>query len=129
MQESLARLAELTGQLLEPQSLAQLVLVVACAVTGLGAARMMRGRGAQAGGPGVAGWLREGAWIGAPYACGLIALIAVSALLHGLGRPAQIVDVAARLGALLLLRSAGWRSSPSHCARGRSCPVRSPASC
>ena len=103
MQESLARLAELTGQLLEPQSLAQLVLVVACAVTGLGAARMMRGRGAQAGGPGVAGWLREGAWIGAPYACGLIALIAVSALLHGLGRPAQIVDVAARLGALLLL--------------------------
>ena len=103
MQESLARLAELTGQLLEPQSLAQLALVAGCAVTGFAAARLMHGRGARAGGPGVAGWLREGAWIGAPYACGLIALIAVSALLHGLGRPAQIVDVAARLGALLLL--------------------------
>ena len=103
MQETLARLTELIGQLLDPPNLAQLALVTACAVSGYTAARLIRGRGAQAGGPGVAGWLREGAWIGAPYACALIALVAVSALLHGLGRPAQIVDVAARLGALLLV--------------------------
>ena len=103
MQQTLARLAELTEQLLDQQNLAQFALVVACAVTGLVAARLVRGRGSQAGGPGVAGRLREGAWIGAPYACALVALVAVSALLHALGRPSQVVDVAARLGALLLL--------------------------
>jgi small-conductance mechanosensitive channel len=103
MQDALNRLAGLAERLLEAQNLAQLALVAACAVTGLGAARLLRGRAVQTGGTGVAAWLREGAWIGAPYACGLIALLAVAALLHSLGRPAQILDVAARLGALLLL--------------------------
>ncbi|MFO1406282.1 MAG: mechanosensitive ion channel [Steroidobacteraceae bacterium] len=104
MPDTLATAAGLAARLLEPENLPQLALVAACVVTGLVAARLLRGRRppADPSAP-AATWLREGAWIGAPYACALLALLATDGALNLFGLPAALVGVAARLGALLLV--------------------------
>jgi len=104
MAQSLDTAADIVARLLAPPNLPQIAVIAAALALGLWVARLLRRGIAPPDAPDdLRGRLREVAWLGAPYATVLLVLAAADGLMHALGTPAQLVNVAVQLGALLLL--------------------------
>jgi small-conductance mechanosensitive channel len=104
MSEPLETAAGIVTRLLAPSSLPQLAVMAAALALGLWIARLLRRRITAPVAPDDwRGRVREFAWLGAPYAAVLLILAAADGLMHALGTPARVVDVAVQLIALLLL--------------------------
>jgi small-conductance mechanosensitive channel len=104
MAEPLETAAGIVARLFAPPNLPQLLVMAVALALGLWAGRLLQRRIAPADAPiDLRGRLRESEWVAAPYAVVLLALAAAAGLMHALGKPAQLVDVAVRLGALLLI--------------------------
>ena len=104
MAQSLDTAADIVARLLAPPNLPQIAVIAAALALGLWVARLLRRGIAPPDAPDdLRGRLREVAWLGAPYAAVLLVLAAADGLMHALGTPAQVVNVAVQLGALLLL--------------------------
>ena len=104
MAQSLDTAADIVARLLAPANLPQIAVIAAALALGLWVARLLRQGIAPPDAPDdLRGRLREVAWLGAPYAAVLLVLAAADGLMHALGTPAQVVNVAVQLGALLLL--------------------------
>ncbi len=103
MAEPLETAAGIVARLFDPQNLPQIAVVLAALVLGLWAGRLLQRRIVTPDAPDdLRSRLRESEWVAAPYAVVLLVLAAAAGLMHALGKPAQLVDVAVRLGALLL---------------------------
>jgi small-conductance mechanosensitive channel len=104
MRQSLQQAGDLIGQLFKPLSLMQLAVIAVAILLGAWAAKLLRPRLARADAPDdLSGRAREAAWVAAPYALILLILATCDGLLHSLGAPAQFVNAAVQLTALLLL--------------------------
>jgi len=104
MSEPLETAAGIVTRLLAPSNLPQLAVVAAALALGLWIARLLRRRITAPVTPDDwRGRVREFAWLGAPYAAVLLILASADGLMHALGTPARLMDVAVQLGALLLL--------------------------
>jgi small-conductance mechanosensitive channel len=104
MSESLETAGDIVSQLFAPSNLPQLAVMVAALALGLWIARLLRRGIVPPEAPD--GWrdrVREFAWLGAPYAAVLLVLAAAGGLMHVLGTPDRVVEIAVRLIALLLL--------------------------
>ena len=95
--------ADIAASLVAPANLSQVAAIAVGVLLGLWIARLLRNLIPPAGDDDLRGRLREIGWVGAPYATVLIILAAADGLMHALGMPAQIVNVAVQLGGLLLL--------------------------
>ncbi len=96
--------ADIAARLIAPTNLSQIAVIAVAVLLGLWIARLLRKLIPAAGAPDdLHGRMREVAWVGAPYATVLVILAAADGLMHALGTPAQIVNVAVQLGGLLLL--------------------------
>jgi len=103
MAEPLETAAGIVSRLFGPPNLMQLVVMAAALALGLWAGRLLQRRIVPADTQDdLRSRLRESEWVAAPYAVVLLVLAAAAGLMHALGKPAQLVDVAVRLGALLL---------------------------
>jgi small-conductance mechanosensitive channel len=96
--------AGIAARLLTPANLSQAAVIAVAVLFGVWASRLLRNRVT----PTIAdddprGRLREITWVGAPYATLLLILAATDGLMHALGMPAQIVNVAVQLIGLLLI--------------------------
>lgn len=95
---------DIATRLVAPTNLSQIAAIVVAVLLGLWAARLLRSLVRPAGAADdLRGRAREIAWVGAPYAAVLMILAAADGLMHALGTPAKVVDVAVQLGGLLLL--------------------------
>ena len=104
MAEPLETAVGFAARILGPPNLAQLVVMAAVLALGLWVGKALQQRITPADAPeDLHGRVREAAWLCAPYATILLALAAADGLMHALGTPAQLVDVAVKLSALLLL--------------------------
>jgi small-conductance mechanosensitive channel len=104
MQQPLQTAGEIIDRLLQPMSLLQLAVIAGAALLGGWLANLLRPRIVSESAPdGVPGRAREAAWVAAPYALVLLLLAAADGLMHALGAPARLADVAVQLTALLLL--------------------------
>ncbi len=104
MSEPLETAAGIVTRLFAPSNLPQLAVVAAALALGLWTAKLLRRGIVPPDAPDDwRGRAREFAWLGAPYAAVLLVLAAADGLMHALGTPARVVDVAVQLGALLLL--------------------------
>ena len=96
--------ADIAASLFTPTNLSQAGVIAAAVLLGLWIARLLRNLIPAAGAADdLHGRLREIGWVGAPYATVLMLLAAADGLMHALGTPAQMVNVAVQLGGLLLL--------------------------
>ena len=106
MPNQLQAASEAMERLLEPAHLAQISVITAMVVLGWWIARRIRRDLGAANAP--AGWrgrAREAAWVAAPFGLTLLLLATADGLLHAIGAPTRIVDVAVQLtGHLLLIR-------------------------
>jgi len=108
MQQTLQEVSSVVVRLLEPMSLLQLAIIAGSALLGWWVTRLVRPQLTSADVPDdVASRAREAAWVAAPYAIVLLVLAAADGLLHALGTPAGIVNVAVQLLGLLLLIRVG----------------------
>jgi small-conductance mechanosensitive channel len=108
MQRTLQEVSSVVDRLLEPMSLLQLAIIAGSAVLGWWITQLVRPRLASTDVPDdLASRAREAAWVSAPYAIVLLVLVGVAGLLHALGTPAGIVNVAVQLLGLLLLIRVG----------------------
>lgn len=104
MAEPLETAAGIVARLFAPPNLPQLLVMAAALALGLWAGRLLQRRIVPPGAPvDLHSRLRESEWVAAPYVVVLLILAAAAGLMHALGKPAQLVDVAVRLGALLLI--------------------------
>ena len=104
MAEPLATAADIISRLIAPPNPPQVAVVAAAVILGVWTARLLRRSIATAEAPDdLRGRVREAAWLGTPYATVLLLLAAADGLVHALGAPAQVLDVAVQLGALLLV--------------------------
>ncbi len=104
MEKPIETAADIAARLIAPANLSQIAVITVAVLLGLWIARLLRKLIPPAGAPDdLHGRMREVAWVGAPYAAVLVILAAADGLMHALGTPAQIVNVAVQLGGLLLL--------------------------
>jgi len=108
MQQTLQEVSAVVDRLLEPMSLLQLAIIAGSALLGWWITQLVRPQLTSTEVPDdLASRAREAAWVAAPYAIVLLVLVAVAGLLHALGTPAGIVNVAVQLLGLLLLIRVG----------------------
>ena len=104
MQKSLQSASEIIDRLLLPESLLQIAVIGGSILLGWWVARFIRPRFSSDAIPAnVQERLREATWVAAPFAASLLILAMADGLLHAAGAPAQFVNVAVQLTALLLL--------------------------
>jgi small-conductance mechanosensitive channel len=104
MQKQLAAFGDALDRLLEPANLVQVVIIAGMIALGWSLWRLVQSRLASEQAPDT--WqtrLREAAWVISPYAITLLLTAMAAGLLHALGVPVHLVDLAVQLTGLLLL--------------------------
>jgi len=92
------------GRLLESTNLQQVAILAAAVLLGWWIGRRLRPLIARPeAAEDLAGRAREALWVTAPYASVLMLFVAVAGLVHGLGGPTAVVDIAVQLATLLLV--------------------------
>ncbi len=104
MQQSLQTAAEVVEQLLLPVNLLQFAVIAVSILLAWWIAGLLRPRLERTEPPSdLRGRLREAAWVTAPYVAAPVLLATADGMLHATGMPAQLVNGAVQLAALLVL--------------------------